>query len=94
IEGDLIFENADKAKELILSGLDKIDNTKVLTIDCAKMKEIDSSGFQLLLALDKTLKDQEIRYAFKNVRKEIYDLVNLAGLNKYFRIQTADLLEG
>jgi len=91
-DGDLIFENAEKGKKLFLDALDKIDGSKAVTIDLSKVYEIDSSGFQLLLAFIHTLENRDIEYKVKKIRSEVFKLVKMAGLNKYFRIQTGDVM--
>lgn len=91
-DGDLIFENAEKGKRLLLTALDKIDSGKAVTIDLSKVYEIDSSGFQLLLAFIHTLENRDIEYKVKKIRSEVFELVKMAGLNKYFRIQTGDVM--
>lgn len=92
-DGDLIFENAEKGKELLLTALDKVDSSKAVTIDLSKVHEIDSSGFQLLLAFIHTLQSRDIEFKMKKVRTEIFELVKIAGLNKFLRIQAADVVE-
>jgi anti-anti-sigma factor len=91
-EGDLIFENAEKGKEAFLSALDKIDSSKAVTIDLSKVDEIDSSGFQLLLAFIRTLQNRDIEFKIKKIRAEVFELVKLTGLNKFFRIQSTDVI--
>jgi anti-anti-sigma factor len=91
-EGDLIFENAEKGKEVFLSALDKIDSSKAVIIDLSKVDEIDSSGFQLLLAFIRTLQNRDIEFNIRKIRAEVFELVKLTGLNKFFRIQSADVI--
>ena len=69
-EGDLIFENAEKGKEVFLSALDKIDSSKAVIIDLSKVDEIDSSGFQLLLAFIRTLQNRDIEFNIRKIRAE------------------------
>lgn len=92
LEGELVFEHAEQGKELLLSAMDKIDEAKMVTIDLAKVKEIDSSGFQLVLAFIRTLENRDIRYRVRKVREEVYHLVELAGLNKFLKIQQVDVV--
>lgn len=93
LEGELILEHAEEGKGLLLAALDKIDTGKPITIDLAKVSEIDSSGFQLLLSLIHTLNQQDVKFQVKRVKEEIYDLINLAGFNKFFRIDREDVME-
>lgn len=92
LEGDLIFETAEKEKEQLLAALDKIHSGKTVTIDLGKVNEIDSSGFQLLLALIRSLENRDTEFKIKKVRKVVFDVIELAGLNKFFKIETADLI--
>ena len=92
LEGDLIFETIEKEKEQLLAALDKIHSGKTVTIDLGKVKEIDSSGFQLLLALSRSLENRDTEFKIKKVRKTVFDVIELAGLNKFFKIETTDLI--
>lgn len=92
LEGDWVVEHAVEGKSKLMESLDKIDTGKPLSIDLAKVEQIDSSGFQLLLALSQTLQKQDVQFRFTNVREEIFKLVNLAGLNKYLRIDREDVV--
>ncbi len=93
LDGDLISENAEATKELLLAEIDHISNAKTVTIDLSKVTEIDSSGFQLLLSFIKTLESLEIGFKIKKIGEELFELVKIAGLNKYFKIQSADVIE-
>jgi anti-anti-sigma factor len=92
LEGDMIIENAEKGKEQLLAALDKIHTGKTVTIDLGKVNELDSSGFQLLLALIRSLENRDIQFKLKRVRKVVFDVIELAGLNKFFKIETTDLV--
>lgn len=92
LEGDLIFETAEKEKEQLLAALDKIHSGKTVTIDLGKVNEIDSSGFQLLMALIRSLENRDTEFKIRKVRKVVFDVIELAGLNKFFKIETADLI--
>ncbi|MCP5107979.1 MAG: STAS domain-containing protein [bacterium] len=92
LDGEMIFENAETGKELLLAVLDKIDSSKAVTIDFSKVREIDTSGFQLLLAFIHTLASRDISFKIKKVRSEVFDLVNLAGMNKFLKIEAADVI--
>ncbi len=93
LTGDLVFEYADQGKDLLLNELDRIDASKAVTIDLTSVQEIDSSGFQLLLSFIKTLENRDIGFKLKKVHRDVFDLVNLAGLNKYLKIQAADVID-
>ncbi|MCX6580382.1 MAG: STAS domain-containing protein [Candidatus Aminicenantes bacterium] len=90
LDGDLILENAEKGKKLLLAALEKIDGSNTVAIDLEKVNEIDSSGFQLLLAFIRTLKDRDTDCELKKVRKEIADLVILSGLKKFIKIKAEE----
>lgn len=92
LEGELIIEHAEEVKELLLASMDKIGDAKSVTLDLGKVKEIDSSGFQLLLSFIQTLQNREIDFKIKKVREEVFNLVELAGLNKFFKIHAADVV--
>ena len=92
LEGNLIVENAGKGKEQLLYALDKIRSGKTVTIDLGKVNEVDSSGFQLLLALIRSLENRDTDFKIKKVRKMVFDVIQLAGFNKFFKIETTDLV--
>lgn len=87
LDGDLVLENAEKGKKLLLAALEKIDNSKTVAIDLERVNEIDSTGFQLLLAFIRTLQSRHIDCELINARKEIVDLVILSGLKKFIKIK-------
>ena len=93
LEGELIIENAEEGKQLLLSAMDKVGDARSVTLDLGKVKEIDSSGFQLLLAFIRTLQNRDIDFKMKKVREEVFNLVELAGLNKFFKIHAADVVK-
>lgn len=88
----MIVENAENEKEQLLAALDKMHGGKTVTIDLGKVNEVDSSGFQLLLALIRSLENRDTDFKIKKVRKVVFDLIELAGLNKFFKIETTDLV--
>ncbi len=92
-DGDLIFENAEQVKDLLLKEMDQLGTAKTVNIDLSKVREIDSSGFQLLLAFIKTLENRDIAFKIKKVSQEIFDLVKIAGLNKFLKIQATEVIE-
>ncbi len=91
LDGDMILENIEKGKKLLLAALKKIDSSKTVTIDLERVNEIDSSGFQLLLAFIRSLQGQDIDFELIKVRKEIVDLVILSGLKKYLKIKAEEV---
>ena len=88
----MIVEHAEKGKEQLLTALDKIHTGKTVTIDLGKVNEVDSAGFQLLLALIRSLENRDTEFKMKKVRKVVFDVIELAGLNKFFKIETTDLV--
>jgi len=87
LDGDLVLENAEKGKKLLLAALEKIDNSKTVAIDLERVKEIDSPGFQLLVAFIRTLQSRDIDCELIKAPKEIIDLVILSGLKKFLKIK-------
>lgn len=92
LDGDLILENAEKGKKLLLAALEKIDSSKTVTINLERVNEIDSSGFQLLLAFIRTLQGRDIDCELKKVQKTIADLVTLSGLNKFLIVKAEEVI--
>ncbi len=93
IDGDLVFETAEQSKEELLAALDKVDTAKPVGVDLEKVNEIDSSGFQLILSLLNTLRERETLVSIKKVRSDLYDLAQLGGLNKFLKIDSANVVE-
>lgn len=92
LDGDLILENAEQGKKLVLTVLEKIDGGKTVSLNLEKVNEIDSSGLQLLLSFIRSLRDRDIDCELKKVQKTIFDLVVLSGLNKYLNIKTEEVI--
>jgi anti-anti-sigma factor len=87
VEGNLIFDNAQQAKEALLSKLGKLTDDKEVTIDLSQVTEIDSSGIQLLIAFFKSLDKRKLRYKINGITDETVEILNLAGISKYFKIE-------
>ncbi|MDQ1354103.1 MAG: hypothetical protein QG657_4412 [Acidobacteriota bacterium] len=92
LDGDLILENAEQGKKLLLTVLEKIDSGKTVSLNLEKVNEIDSSGLQLLLSFFRTLQERDIDCELKKVRKTIADPVILSGLNKFLSIKTEEVI--
>lgn len=86
-EGNFIFDNAEALKVALLEQLDKIKADKPVTIELAQVEEVDSSGLQILLSFFRTLENRKIQYHIVNVSDEMLEILNLSGLNKYFRLE-------
>jgi anti-anti-sigma factor len=87
IEGNLIFDNAEEVKEGLLKRLDKLNNKSDIGIDLSKLEEVDSSGIQLLIAFFKSLENRHLKYAVSGINDETMEILELSGLNKYFRFE-------
>jgi len=87
VEGNLIFDNAQQAREALLSKLGKLTDDKEVTIDLSQVTEIDSSGIQLLISFFKSLDKHKFRYKINGITDEIMEILNLAGIIKYFKIE-------
>ncbi len=86
-EGNFIFDNAESVKESLLAKLAKIDPAKPVLIQLQHVEEIDSSCLQLLLSFFKTLEERKIDFKVINISDEMMEILNLSGLNKYFRLE-------
>lgn len=92
LDGDLILENAQQGKKLMLAALEKIDSSKTVSINLERVNEIDSSGLQLLLAFIRTLQGRDIDCQLKKVQKAIADLIILSGLNKFLVVKAEEII--
>ena len=87
VEGNLIFDNAEKLKQLLLGRMEKITPGKPVILDLSGVQEVDSSGLQLLVAFFKSLQDRGIKCSVSSINKELLEILNLSGLAKYFRLE-------
>ncbi|MGE5340164.1 MAG: lipid asymmetry maintenance protein MlaB [Candidatus Omnitrophota bacterium] len=88
VEGNLIFDNAKQLKDGLLAKLEKFKkdrSDKEVGIDLSRIEEIDSSGIQLLIAFFKSLQKHKIQYKIIGMNDETVDVLELAGLNKFFK---------
>ncbi len=86
-EGNFIFDNAEALKVSLLEKLEKLSTDKPVTVELAQVIEIDSSGLQLLLSFFRTMENRKIQYKIINISDEMVEILNLSGLNKYFRLE-------
>ena len=86
VEGDLIFDNAEKLKQLLLERVEKITPATPVILDLSGVQDVDSSGLQLLVAFFKTLQNRGIKSSVNNIPKEMLEILNLSGLDKSFRL--------
>jgi len=86
-EGNLIFENAQEVKKLLLEKLDMIAAKKPLTVELSGVVEIDSSGIQLLISFFKSLEGRQIGYKIMGISDEMEDVLTISGLTKYFKLE-------
>ena len=86
-EGNLIFDTAEAVKEALLVKLEKLKTGIPVTIELAQVEEIDSSGLQLILSFFKTLEERKMNYKVVSISREFHDILDLSGLNKYFRLE-------
>lgn len=90
--GNLVFENVEKGKKLLLAALEQIEGNKIVTIDLSRVNEIDSAGIQLLLSFIHSLETLDTEFKIKKMRKELFDLIILSGLNKFFRVKAEEVI--
>ncbi len=77
-------ELKEKLRQVFEEGAERI------IIDMSETEIIDSIGLGLLAATHNSLKSRNSNLELINVRSEIYKVINLMRLDKYFDISTAD----
>jgi anti-anti-sigma factor len=87
VEGNLIYDNAEKLKQLLLERVETITPGNPVYLDLSGVREVDSSGLQLLVAFFKTLQARGIKYSVDSIAEEMLEILNLSGLAKYFRLE-------
>lgn len=85
--GNFIFDNAEALKIALQEQLEKLSTDKPVSIELAQVEEVDSSGLQLLLSFFKTMENRKMQYQIVNISDEMLEILNLSGLNKYFRLE-------
>ena len=87
VEGNLIFDNAEELKRLLLERVEKIIPGNPVILDLSGVQEVDSSGLQLLVAFFKSLQNRGSKFSVNSINKEMLEILNLSGLAKYFRLE-------
>ena len=83
-EQDLTGDIIEKFREELSKNLE--DESVELIFDLSSVQLIDSTGLTLLVASQKTLEEKNKLLTLINVNKEIFDLLRLTHLDRFFNI--------
>jgi len=86
VEGSLIFDNAERLKDELLTKLEKLNPEKPVNVDFSMVEEIDSSGIQLLISLFKTFESRKMAYKLESSSDEMTEILEMSGLKKFFTL--------
>jgi anti-sigma B factor antagonist len=83
--GDVDIQSSSHLKEEINGMLNQVETD--LTIDCANLSYIDSTGLGVLIGVLKRVKLVEKEITIVNAQNNIKKLLNITGLDKIFKIK-------
>lgn len=86
ISGDIIFEHVSEGHKRLVKDLDSLDLKEPVRLDLSQVKEIDSSGLQLLLAFLSDLRSKGGKPELVAVSDALIETIELAGLKKQFNM--------
>ena len=68
-----------------------IDDGLVVKLNAADVEQVDGAGIQLLAALFKQAKQNDLELTWGSVSKELMDAVELMGLKEYLNMQDVEV---
>lgn len=86
VSGDIIFEHVSDGHKRLSKDLESLDYKKVIRLDLSQVKEVDSSGLQLLLALFSEFRKKEAKLEVVSISDSLIETIELAGLKRQFSI--------
>lgn len=84
IAGDIIFENVSEGHKRLKKDLESLDFNKPIRLDLAQVKEVDSSGVQVLLAFYEEIQRRKGKLELVSISDSLVETITLAGLKRQF----------
>jgi len=86
ISGDIIFEHVSVGHERLKKDLDSLELKEPVRLDLSQIREIDSSGLQLLLSFFMDIRKKGGKLELVAVSDSLIETCELAGLKKQFNL--------
>lgn len=86
VTGDIIFEHVSDGHESLKKELDSLDYKAPVRLDFSQVAEVDSSGLQLLLALNTEIRKRGGKLEVVAISDTLIDTIELASLKKQFNL--------
>lgn len=87
ISGSLDIKTAPQLKEALEGCLDGV---KEVIFDLGETEYTSSAGLRVLLRTFQIMNEKEGRMVLKNVNKDFYDILKLAGFTEFLEVEQAD----
>ncbi len=84
LAGDIIFEHVADGHKRLIKDLESLDYKKPIRLDLSQVKEVDSSGLQLLLSLFLNIRKKEASLEVVSISDTLIETIELAGLKRQF----------
>jgi anti-anti-sigma factor len=84
IAGDIIFENVSEGHKRLKKDLESLDFTKPIRLDLGQVKEVDSSGLQIMLSFFEEVVRRKGKLEMVSISDSLNETIALAGLKRQF----------